>query len=194
MQSRPFQPYLLPDEHVLWTGQPRQGLLLSGKDAMLIPFSLLWGGFALFWNAMVWFGPLSGSHIDSSHMDGPPTDMFFRLWGLPFLAAGLYFIIGRFLHDAHIRRGLFYAVTNQRILTLRGKRFVSLDIHHLPCLELAEHGDGSGTLTFAQNGAASWQAMNGLDWWLPALATSPRFFRIQNPRRIYALVRDQAAA
>ena len=119
-----FQPYLLSGERTLWFGQPKQGLALSGKDALLIPFSLMWGGFAIFWNAMVWLAPFDGS------AEGSP-DWFFKLWGLPFLVIGLYLIFGRFFHDAYLRKKLFYAVTDQRILTLRGSKFISLDIQRL---------------------------------------------------------------
>src|SRR5438309_11166302 len=130
--SQPFQPYLFNGERVMWTGQPKQGLALSGRDTFLIPFSLMWGGFAIFWNAMVWLAP-----FDTAGGDDP--GWFFKLWGLPFLVIGLYLIIGRFFHDARIRKKLFYAVTDQRILILRKSKITSLDIQRLPRLELTEH-------------------------------------------------------
>ncbi len=125
--SQPFKPYLLNSERVLWSGQPKQGLTISGKDTLLIPFSLLWGGFAIFWNAMVWLAPFE---MDTG---GTPT-WFFKLWGLPFLAIGLYLGVGRFFHDATLRKKLFYAVTDQRILVLRRAKITSLDIRRLRVL------------------------------------------------------------
>ena len=182
--SQPFQPYLLTGERMLWSGQPKQGLTLSGKDAYLIPFSIMWGGFAIFWNAAVWLAP-----FDTKTSANP--DWFFRLWGLPFLVVGIYMIVGRFFHDAYIRKKLLYAVTNQRVLTLRGSKIISLDIHRLPRLELSEHRDGTGTLAFEASNTMASGRMNGIGVWLPAYGTNAQFFRIQNPRNVYELIRNQ---
>lgn len=170
---------------MIWSGQPRQGVMLSSRDTFLIPFSLLWGGFAIFWNLMVWSFPTGGE-------DNP--DWFFKLWGLPFLLAGLYFIVGRFIHDAHIRKNMFYAVTNKRILVLRGSKITSLDIHRLPRLEYSEHRDGSGTLSFEASTVGPWTGMNSFSGWLPALSGGTQFFRIEGARHVYDLVRNQAHA
>lgn len=164
-------------------GQPKQGLALSGRDAFLIPFSLMWGGFAIFWNAGVW-GSFDG---------GEAAPFFFRLWGLPFLVAGLYLIMGRFFHDASIRKNLHYAVTNQRILVLRKSKITSLDIQRLPRLEFSEHSDRTGTLTFEAANFGPWGGgMNGFSWWVPSLGAAAQFFRIQNSHRVYELIRNQA--
>ena len=180
-----IRPFLLAGERIVWSGQPQQGLALSGKDALLIPFSLLWGGFAIFWNAMV----------RTMHPDGPGPDLFFRLWGLPFLVAGLYIMVGRFWHDAAIRKRLVYAVTNERVLVVRGwnpAKLISLDIRRLPRLELTEHRDGSGTIAFEGGSMFSGNAMNGMGWWVPALSGSAQFFRIADPRKVYETIQTQS--
>jgi hypothetical protein len=177
-----FRPYLLSGERILWSGQPKQGIAFSARDALLVPFSLLWGGFAIFWNATVWMIPDGGN--------GP--DWFFRLWGLPFLVVGLYMIAGRFWHDAAIRKRLFYAVTDQRVLVLRSARIKSLDIRRLPKLDLSENKDGTGTIEFEPNSMFSAMGTQGFGYWTPALSGALLFFRIANPRQVYEIIRAQA--
>lgn len=179
--AQSFQPYLTAGERVVWTGRPKRGFVLSSKDGLLIPFSLIWGGFALFWNAGVW-GIIGGNE----------APVFFRLWGLPFLTVGLYVIFGRFLHDAYIRKGLRYAVTNQRVLVLRKSKITSLDVQRLPRLELSEFHDTTGTLNFEAERLGSWSEMNGISWWVPSLSGAAQFFRIENARTVYELVQRHA--
>ena len=182
-----FGPFLLARERILWSDRPKQVLIFVGRDAFLIPFSLLWGGFAIFWNVAVWTIP------DTSQA----PDWFFRLWGLPFLVVGLYLIVGRFWHDAAVRRRLVYAVTNQRILVLRGSnssKVRSLDIHRLPRLELSEYNDGTGTIDFEGNSMFSGSAMGSFGWWVPSLRGASQFFRVTKPREVYEIIQNQAQA
>jgi hypothetical protein len=100
-------------------------------------------------------------------------------------------IVGRFIYDAHIRQTLVYAVTDQRILTVRGTKMTSLDLHRLPRLELSEHKDGTGTLSFETSSMLEFGKMNGFGAWVPALGSASQFFRIQNPSYVYGIIREQ---
>ena len=82
-------------EKLLWSGRPQQRVLFRGSDAFLIPFSLLWCGFAVFWEASV---------------IANETPFFFRLWGIPFVLVGLYMVFGRFIVEAKQRKNTFMAL------------------------------------------------------------------------------------
>jgi hypothetical protein len=134
------------DEQLLWSGRPPQGLRLTAADAALIPFSLLWGGFAIFWETSVIAA-------------GAP--FFFMLWGVPFVLIGLHLIFGRFLADAWQRSRTCYGMTNDRILIVSGiftRNTRSLNLRTLSDVTLNKKANGSGTIAF---GPMNW--MNS--WW-----------------------------
>lgn len=169
---------LRPSENVLWTGRPSLGFVLRPVDALLIPFSLFWGGFAIFWNVSVWT---------------TSAPLFFKLFGLPFLIAGFYFIVGRFLVDQILRQRLMYAVTDRRVLILKehaNTSTTSLDLARLPALELVEHPDGSGTIRFGSSGG--WSGGRNFSIWQPALDPTPQFIRIPSARSIYDLIQQHS--
>jgi len=173
---------LLPGERVLWEGRPAGGLILQASDIVAIPFTLLWGGFAVFWNVSVWN---AAPGVD---------DWFFKLWGLPFLAVGLYITVGRFIFDMWMRSQLRYAVTDRRVLIMRvySSTVRSLDIRSLPMLELEERTDGSGTIRF--DSAPSIWGNRGFESWQPAASRTPQFIRIERVRYVYDLICRQQAA
>jgi hypothetical protein len=105
-----LRPYLRAQERLLWSGRPDPDVVFSSRDIFLIPFSLMWGGFALFWEGAVIVGG---------------TNAFFILWGIPFVLIGLYMIFGRFIAKKRWRRRAAYGVTDQRALVAVGTRSVS---------------------------------------------------------------------
>ena len=153
-----FQSYLLSDERILWTGQPDPSRLVSSKDFFLIPFSLMWGGFAIVWEGGVLLTMVgSGSH-------GAP--IFFALWGIPFVVVGQYFVWGRFLVKRWDRRRTLYAVTDQRVLILLGTSLQSMFLNNLPGIHQSARADGSGSLDFGGPSQSGYGvcANTGMDW------------------------------
>jgi hypothetical protein len=179
--SQRFQGYLFSGERVLWTGEPKQGIRLSPLDVFAIPFSLFWTGMVLF--------------MFTATLDTPGfPDVVLVL----FLVFGLYFTVGRFVHDAALRKRIHYAVTNERVLVISGlvsPKLTSLDLQRLPRLELSEHRNGTGTISFDRSGwMSNFGRYNGFSMWVPSLGASSQFFGIENPRRVYELIRNQFRA
>ena len=127
---------VMPEETIVWTGRAPAALRLRPIDAILIPFSLMWGGFALFWESSV---------IN----DGAP--LFFRLWGIPFVVIGVYLVLGRFLVDAYLRGQTRYAITDRAVYIARFGAFSSVRRFAGSALDFVTYGpqkDGA-TIRFA---------------------------------------------
>lgn len=173
--SQIIEQHLSRAERLLWSGQPKRGLLLRPSDSLVIPFSLLWCGFAIFWEASV------------IHSKAP---VFFKLGGVPFILFGLYFVFGRFFIDARTRERTYYGVTNERIIIVTGlftQQISSLTIRNLSEVTLAEHADRSGTITFGPTYPMAYRVPAG--WPGAAKYAVPAFDMIDNAKEIYDLIR-----
>jgi hypothetical protein len=167
-------------ERLLWTGRPRQGLLLRGSDAFAIPFSLFWGGFALFWNASVW------------RMGAP---WFFRLFGLPFLVMGLYVTVGRFWWEARVRARTAYALTSERIIIASGglrPTLKSLGLQTLSDVSVTERRDGSGTILLGPTPSGTMMMFGSRSW--PNGAQVPSFELIPDAKRVFDAIHEARRA
>ncbi len=168
---------LASNEKLLWTGQPRPGLRLRATDALAIPFSLLWCGFAIFWEWSVL---------------KPGAPGFFALWGIPFVAIGLYVVFGRFFVDALQRARTYYALTDQRALIISGlvnRQTKSLPLRTMSDITVAERVDGSGTITLAPStGMYGW--LGGSGWPGASRYQPPAFEMIEDVRRVNGILRD----
>ena len=170
---------LSADEQVVWSGQPRQGVVVRGSDALVVPFSLLWCGFAIFW--------------ETSVILAPNAPAFFVLWGVPFVGVGIYMVIGRFFVEAKQRTCTFYAVTNERILIVSGlfsRKVMSLSLRTLADLSLTESKSGEGSITFG--GSFPFDSIfGGMSAWPGAAAhISPRFDLILQAKSVFEIIRD----
>jgi hypothetical protein len=173
---------LVPDENLLWSGQPKGGVRFRPSDLFLVPASLMWGGFAFFWETMV------------LTTDAP---IFLKLWGVPFVLVGIHLIAGRFFWDAHRRARTFYGVTDRRIVIVRtglGARVQSLQMRTLADVTLTASRDGTGTITFGPTPAGAWFAGTG---WPGAHVQVPQFEWVEEAKATYDLIGEaqrQAAA
>jgi hypothetical protein len=187
MNGDAFSSYLMAGEQLVWWDRPKQGLLLTARDGLLIPFSLMWGGFAVFWE----FSVVS-----------TPAPFFFKLWGVPFVLIGLFLIFGRFFIDAWFRRNTHYGLTNRRVLIIRDGpfgSFISLNLDQLPVIELKERKDRTGTIQFGPRPLWGFGSRTGFGSWIPSLDSQPQFLAIQDAKRVFTEIQmrqpiSQAAA
>lgn len=166
-----------PNERLVWSGVPRRGIALRRGDVFLIPFSIMWGGFAIFWEAGVL---------------GSGAPLFFALWGIPFVLVGLYLIFGRFLVDAKTRAKTAYGLTDRRIIIVSGlfsRSVKSLQLRTVSDITLDEKSDGTGTITFGpSHPMARW--VGGAAWPGASSYFGPAFDMISRARDVYKRIRD----
>ena len=178
-------------ESLLWSGQPQGKVIFHRQDWFGIPFSLMWGGFAIFWEMGVtglW------GNSGSSH----PAPGFFVLWGIPFVVIGQYLIWGRFLYAGWKKTRTYYGVTDKRVLVLNAgtsRRVTDAYFSNIDSVSLTTRSDGIGTIEFGPetDPQSSWGFSSrsrrgnqfGID--LSRLA----FFDIDDARSVYQLIQSQ---
>lgn len=174
-----FDGLLLPHEAVLWSGVPGQGILFAPRDGLLIPFSLVWGGFALFWETTVL-------------RSGAPA--MFVLFGAAFVVIAVFIVFGRFPFDAWLRSRTAYALTDRRVLILRSgpwSSFKAISLDRLPEATLSESPGGRGTIRFGQPAPLFGRYGAGFGMWIAALDPTPQFLAIPDAGRVFALVQER---
>ncbi len=171
---------LLLHERLLWTGQPRQGIVLRGSDAFVIPFSIFWCGFAIFWT------------VTAATMGAP---LFFVLFGTPFILVGLFLVIGRFWVDAWMRAHTFYGLTEDRVLIVSGtyrRQAKSLNLSTISDVTLTEYANGGGLITFGPS-LPMFAAMQGMPWPGMSQFLPPSFELPSDARAVYQMINEARA-
>jgi hypothetical protein len=170
---------LTSGEKLLWSGRPRQGLIFRPVDILLIPFTMLWCGFAVFWEGSV------------LAMNAPS---FFKLWGIPFVLIGLYILFGRFVADAYQRSRTTYGVTSSRVILISGliqESVRSLSLRSLPEIALTERSDGTGNIVFGTSYGLGPFASPG--WPMSQRFVPVIFEGIADARVVHDLIRREIA-
>lgn len=142
-----LSPYLRPGERILWQGAPDPTVLFTRQDLYLVPFTLLWAGFAFTWEI-------------AALTSGDPA---FAAFGVPFVAIGLYIVFGRFYVKRRQQRQTVYAVTSERALITIGARTMQESVLRHEQLEVRKSRDlrhvtvligrGGGSQNFGNSGA-----------------------------------------
>ena len=183
-----LQRELTAGESVAWAGQPSKKVVFHSQDVFMIPFSLLWGGFAIFWEA----GVLGLVGFDNSKGPGH-APLFLALWGIPFVLVGQYFIWGRFLYAAWKKSKLIYALTNKRVLIVdstRGRKVNGTFLEQLPAIDRTVRGDGIGTLTFGMAPPVTGRRSSMGSWDGGLSSPVPTFVDVEDAEAVYRTIVD----
>lgn len=144
----------------------------------MIPFSLVWAGFAVFWEVSVL-------------QLGAPA--FMALGGIPFLLVGLYMIVGRFFIDAYQRRHTYYGLTDQRAIIQSPSGVKSISLRGLADLAMKERSDRSGTILFG-SGDPRYAMFAGTGWPGSGRYLPPCFEMIEDVRGVHTQIREAQRA
>lgn len=123
---------------MLWSGVPKRFPIFTPMDRVLVPFSVLWCGFAIFWT------------INAVGMAGVGL---FTLPGMLFIVIGLYLVVGRLIVRAVGLRRTHYVVTDQRVIIIGGfprMRERSSYLSELSPPVVAVRADGTGSIEFGE--------------------------------------------
>lgn len=183
---------LEPGERILWQGHPDARVEWGEVVSFQSMFGIVFTAFAVFWISMA---VSMGGHFE----DG--LSSIFPLFGVPFVAVGLYLVVGRLIHDAFRRRGTWYTLTDRTAfiaVTLRGQR----KLERYPIsrdMKLVLEDGMPGTVWFAEkvthnpggwSGTGSNRSYRG-----PSTTREPiGFRRIEAPRKVYRLLLDRIEA
>jgi hypothetical protein len=170
----------LPGEKILWQGKPDPAVIFSPADAFLVPFSLVFGSFVIFWLRAV-------MNMSSSAGNGMPG--IFGLFGLIFLLASLYFIFGRFMYKAMDKASTDYFITDKRVLIIKSlfsRNMESAYLNQVPVVNKKVRPDGHGSLIFGnQPFFMAMYANSGWPMYNTYGVSVPAFYDIRDADRVY---------
>lgn len=159
---------------MLWSGEPKRGIVFRPEDTYLIPMGLAGVAFGIYWMRQVM-------------TIGAPG--FFPVFGVITLMSTTYIAVGRFFYDAWRRARTAYGLTNDRVIIATSglnAKVQSLNLQALPQIILTERPDGSGTIAFGIEPPSrnrSWGQLTGI----PSV---PSFELIPSAKQVYNAVRD----
>lgn len=183
-----FSSELLPGESLQWTGSPNTSVIFHKEDWGAIPFSLMWGGFAIFWILLA-----TGTLGNVTRNPNEGSSWFGVIWGTPFVLIGQYLIWGRFVYAYWKKQRTFYALSNRRALILvrgwNGRTSSSAYFEGMTLIDKWVGSDGIGSISFGAPFTGEWQ------WGKNNPPRPPTFDDIDAADSVYQIaitLRDQA--
>lgn len=158
-------------ENIIWVDRPESGIKFRKLDLFLLPFSFAWGGFAVFWEYLVW-------------QEGMPW--VFKLFGIPFVLIGLYLMVGRLYHDKLIRDHTVYGISDRGRVLIKSGIFKKIskqyEIRTLDEITVSGRRGTDGSIIFSKN--SSKQSQKGA--WLGDYGK--QFAHIQHVGKVHDLL------
>lgn len=157
------------NEEVLWSGQPNPNVYFAKGDLFLVPFTLLWCGFAFVgtYNALV-RGTLS----------------LFAIMPVFFCIIGLYITVGRFIVKKIRKMRTGYVITNKRafeIIVTRNRKTKEIYFSQMPGLNSTVNRKKRGSITFSNaNFFQDFYANTGMDFGMTQQSGFPAFYDVDD--------------
>jgi hypothetical protein len=176
-------------ERLLWRGRPDIRRWLEPQDALLIPFSVAWGGLMIYWEVTAVFGRSTRSSV------------LLVICGIPFLLAAVYLLLGRFFVRRWSLARTSFAITDRRAISITpafraGSTVRSVWFASYPPIERRSARAGRGTIVVGYLPAGPRSFMTDPGW--PGGGRVARaaviFNGIDAPDSVYRLLKDQLAA
>lgn len=169
------RPYMRPGERVLWCGRPDPRVLFAPADGFLIPFTVLWCSFAVFWEVMV------------ARAGGPAFPLVF---GASFIGFGVYLVFGRFLYKRRRKLQTVYALTSERAMVAVAEHtLIDSPARYQAVVIRRSRDEQHVTVTFGRGGSwlrPTFYNNSGLEFFNWHGTAEAAFYDVPNPAALLA--------
>ena len=131
-------------EHILWEGRPSQTKLFSPIDLYHLIFVMF---ITIAVSVMGYLAVTGQIKLKESEYSTLSLYLFFAVY----YPTALYALIGRFLYKKHLRKKTHYYITNQRVLSLHGKRVHDTSLNQFKDISVDVFDDNTGTIIFGED-------------------------------------------
>ena len=138
--SSRIAPYISYDENLLWCGASSVKQRFSVKDTPTFLFGIPFLLFAVFWTAMA-----------SSASSGDSFGAIFPLFGIPFIAVGIFMVLSLPYKSVKNRNNAVYAITDKKVYILYDnskQRLISYERYQLSNITVEIKEGNIGNIRF----------------------------------------------